>query len=55
MPKMNFAIDIPQELLQKLEQFSGYLSNSVSNLVIEAIERYIDEIELDLMAKAMAI
>jgi predicted DNA-binding protein len=55
MSKMTFAIDIPQELLQKLEEFGRYFDQSVNSQIVQAIERYIDEIELDLMAEALVI
>lgn len=52
---MTFAIDIPQELLEKLEEFSRYFNLSISNQIVEAIERYIDEIELDFKVEALVM
>lgn len=46
---MAYVTVIPQKYVEKLAEFKGYFEQSIRNQIIEAVEKYIEDIEQELM------
>ena len=48
---MSYALVIPLEYLEKLVQLREYFEWSIRSQILEAIEKYIDDLEAEMMEK----
>jgi hypothetical protein len=50
---MSYALIIPPEYLAKLVQFRQWFKQSIRSQILQVIERYIDELETEMMEKVV--
>ena len=49
--KMTYVTAIPQKYVEKLAKFEEYFEQSIRNEIIEAVEKYIESLEQELMKR----
>jgi len=48
---MSYALVIPLEYLEKLAMFKKWFQQSIRSQIFEVIEKYIDDLEVEIMEK----
>lgn len=48
---MAYVTAIPQKYVEKLAAFKSYFEQSIRNQIIEAVKKYIEDIEHELMKR----